>query len=62
MTKVTIIYGTTSSGKTTLAREIADETGADLLDEFHIQHERDVILVIPAEYEVEVIETVVNNG
>lgn len=62
MSKITIIYGTTGSGKTTLARKIADETGADLLDEFHIQHERDVILVIPAGYDVEVIETVVNHG
>lgn len=61
MTKVTIIYGTTGSGKTTLARKITDETGATLLDDFRPM-ELDYVMVIPADVNVEVIETVVDNG
>jgi tRNA uridine 5-carbamoylmethylation protein Kti12 len=55
MAKLTIIHGPTSSGKTTRAQEISNETGARVWDDFSA-HENQVIVIAPGT-EVEFIAT-----
>ena len=55
MSKITIVHGPTSSGKSTLAGQIAEKTGARVLDEFGFGE--DIVLVIAAGLDVEFVST-----
>lgn len=57
MPKVFIIHGSSSSGKSTLARTISNLIGATLLDDFRPAQDGNYVIVIPGNAQVEVIET-----
>jgi MoxR-like ATPase len=53
MPKITVITGDTGTGKSRLARKIAEETGAAVVDDWEphpVYGDRDIVLVLSGHY------------